>query len=57
MYRKLALRCLRAADKVRDSGVRLALLSLATKYKALADYADRRHEHGTAHPGDHARNN
>ena len=53
-YRKLALHCLRAADKVRDPGMRLALLSLATKYIALADYADRRHEHGTAHPGDYA---
>jgi hypothetical protein len=30
----------------------IAPLGLATKYLALTDYADRRHEHGTAHPGD-----
>jgi hypothetical protein len=36
-----------AADKARDPGVRLALLSLATNYIALADYADRQHERGT----------
>ena len=52
MYRKLAFHYLRAADKVRDPGMRLALLSLATRYIALADYPDHRHEHGTAHPGD-----
>jgi len=39
------------ADKVRDPGVRLALLSLATNYIALADYTDRRHErHGGDEP-------
>lgn len=40
-YRQKALRCLRAADKVNDSGERVALLSLASNYMTLADYVGR----------------
>jgi hypothetical protein len=49
---KASLHCVRAADKVREPGMRIALLGLPTKYIALADYADRMHEHGAAYPGD-----
>jgi len=49
-HRKLALHCPRVADKVRDPGMHLALLSLAATYMALAHYADHRREHGAAHP-------
>jgi hypothetical protein len=43
------MRCIarRLRTKVRDRHVRLALLSLV-----LADYADRRHAHGTARGSD-----
>lgn len=40
-YRQKALHCLRAADKVHDSSERVALLSLASNYMTLADYAGR----------------
>jgi hypothetical protein len=40
-YRQKALYCLRAADKIHDSGERVALLSLASNYMTLADYAGR----------------
>jgi hypothetical protein len=51
-YRKKVLHCMLAADKARDPGVRLAWLSLARNYLALADYLDRQCELRTAHPGD-----
>jgi hypothetical protein len=51
-YREKALKCVRAADEARDPGERVELLGLASVYKALADYVDRRHEHGMADSGD-----
>ena len=51
-YREKALKCARAADEAHESGERVALLGLARVYKALADYVDRRHEHGMANRGD-----
>jgi hypothetical protein len=48
-YREKALECVRAADEVHDSGERAELLGLASVYRALADYVDRRREHGTAY--------
>lgn len=51
-YREKALKCMRAADEAHDSGERVELLGLASVYMALADYVDRRHEHGTAHDQD-----
>ena len=41
-----------AADEAHDPGERVELLGLASVYMALADYADRQHEHGSAHRGD-----
>ena len=53
-YREKALKCVRAADETHGSRERVELLGLASVYMALADYVDRGHEHGTAHPpGDH----
>lgn len=37
-YRQKALHCLRAADRMRDSSERVALLSLASNYITLANY-------------------
>jgi hypothetical protein len=51
-YRAKALRCLRVANKVHDSGERVALLSLACNYMSLADYVGRRHEHRATHQSD-----
>jgi hypothetical protein len=51
-YRQKALRCLRAADKVRDSGERVALLSLASNYMRLADYVGRHEDYRAAHRDD-----
>jgi hypothetical protein len=51
-YREKALKCARAANDAQNSGERVELLGLASVYKALADYVDRRHEHGIAHSGD-----
>ena len=51
-YREKALKCARAANEAHNSGERVELLGLASVYKALADYVDRQHEHGTAHSGD-----
>jgi hypothetical protein len=45
-YREKALKCVRAANEAHDSGERVELLGLASVYMALADYVDRRHEHG-----------
>lgn len=54
-YRQKALHCLRAADRVRDSGERVALLSLASNYKTLADYVGGRENCSAAHRGDQNR--
>jgi hypothetical protein len=51
-YRQKALRCLRAADKVHDSGERVALLSLASNFMTLADYVGSREDCRAAHWGD-----
>jgi hypothetical protein len=51
-YRDKARECVHAADEAHDSRERVELLGLASVYMALADYVDRRHEHGTAHHGD-----
>src|SRR5260370_41619867 len=50
-YRQKALHCLRAADKVHNSGERVALLSLASNYMTLADYVAG-HDARTAHRDD-----
>jgi hypothetical protein len=54
-YRQKALHCLRAADKVHDSGVRVVLLSLASNYMALADYVGGHECCRAAHRGDRDR--
>jgi hypothetical protein len=54
-YRDKALKCAHAADEAHDSGERVELLGLASVYMALADFVDRRVEHGTAHRGDQDR--
>jgi hypothetical protein len=54
-YRQKALRCLRAADKVHDSGERVVLLSLASNYMTLADYVGGYEDCRTAHRGDRDR--
>jgi hypothetical protein len=45
-YREKALKYALAVDEARDVGERVDLLGLASVYTALADYVDRRHEHG-----------
>jgi hypothetical protein len=45
-YQEKALKCMRAAGEAHDAGERVELLGLASVYTALADYVDRRHEHG-----------
>jgi hypothetical protein len=45
-YQEKALKCRRAADEAHDTGERIELLGLASVCTALADYVDRRHEHG-----------
>jgi len=54
-YRKKAMNCVLAADRVRDPHVRLALQSLARNYMRLADYLDHRGERGTAQSGNQDR--
>jgi hypothetical protein len=49
-YREKTLERVCAADEVHDSGDRVELLGLASAYRALADYVDHQHEHGTAGP-------
>jgi hypothetical protein len=39
-YQKKALECFSAADRVRDPGVRLKLLTIAQQFKLLAAHAD-----------------
>jgi hypothetical protein len=48
-YHEKALKCVHAAGEAHDTRDRAVLLGLASVYMALADYVDRRHEHGTAH--------
>src|SRR5262249_30381421 len=45
-YREKAVKCVRAADEVHNSGERAELLGLASVYMALADYVDRQNEPG-----------
>ena len=54
-YRQKALHCLQAADRVRDSGERVALLSLASNYMMLADYVGGHEDNSPAHRGDRDR--
>jgi hypothetical protein len=54
-YREKALKCARAANEAHNSGERVELLGLASVYKALADYVDRKHENRTAHRADQHR--
>jgi hypothetical protein len=48
-YQRLANRCLRAAERLRDSGERRRLLEVAGGYMALARHVADRRDHGTAH--------
>ena len=54
-YRQKALHCLQAADKVHDSGERVALLSLASTYMTLADYVGGHEDCRTAQRGERDR--
>jgi hypothetical protein len=54
-YRRKALHCLQAADRVRDSSERVALLSLASNYMTLADYVGGHEDRRTAHRDDRDR--
>jgi glutamate/tyrosine decarboxylase-like PLP-dependent enzyme len=48
-YQRLAKRCLRAAERIRDPVERRKLLEVAGGYMALARHVADRHDHGTAH--------
>lgn len=48
-YRRMARRCLRAAERLHDPGERVRLLELVGGYMALSRYVADRHDHGTAH--------
>ena len=48
-YQRMAKRCLRAAERLRDPAERAKLLEVAGAYMALARYVAERHDHGTAH--------
>jgi hypothetical protein len=48
-YQRMAKRCLRAAERVRDPAERRKLLEVAGGYMALARHVAERHDHGTAH--------
>ena len=48
-YQRMAKRCLRAAERVRDPAERRHLLEVAGGYMALARHVAERHDHGTAH--------
>ena len=54
-YRQKALHCLRAVDRVHDSGERVVLLSLASNYMALADYVGGHEDCRASHRGDRDR--
>jgi glutamate/tyrosine decarboxylase-like PLP-dependent enzyme len=48
-YQRMATRCLRAAERLRDPAERRQLLEVAGGYMALARHVADRHDHGTAH--------
>jgi hypothetical protein len=48
-YQRMAKRCLRAAERLRDPAERGKLLEVAGGYMALARHVADRHDHGTAH--------
>jgi glutamate/tyrosine decarboxylase-like PLP-dependent enzyme len=48
-YRRLARRCLRAAERLHDPVERSKLLEVAGGYMALARHVAERYDHGTAH--------
>ena len=48
-YQRMAKRCLRAAELLRDPAERKKLLEMAGGYMALARHVGERHDHGTAH--------
>jgi glutamate/tyrosine decarboxylase-like PLP-dependent enzyme len=48
-YQRMAKRCLRLAERVRDPAERRKLLEVAGGYMALARHVAERHDHGTAH--------
>ena len=48
-YQRMATRCLRAAERLRDPAERRQLLEVAGGYMALARHVTGRHHHGTAH--------
>jgi hypothetical protein len=50
-YQRMAKRCLRAAEVLRDPAERKKLLEVAGAYMALARHVAERHDHGTAHRG------
>ena len=48
-YQRMAKRCLRAAERLRDPAERSKLMEVAGGYMALARHVAERHDHGTAH--------
>jgi glutamate/tyrosine decarboxylase-like PLP-dependent enzyme len=48
-YQRMATRCLRMAERLRDSAERKKLLEVAGGYMALARHVAERHDYGTAH--------
>jgi hypothetical protein len=48
-YQRMATRCLRTAEGLRDPGERGKLLEIAGGYMALARHVAERYHHGTAH--------
>jgi hypothetical protein len=48
-YQRMAKRCLRAAELLRDPAERKKLLEVAGGYMALARHVAERYDHGTAH--------
>jgi len=51
-YQRMASRCLRMAERLRDPAERRKLLEVAGGYMALARHVAERHDHGTAHRSD-----
>lgn len=50
-YQRMATRCLRMAERLRDPLERKKLLEVAGGYMALARHVADRQDHGTAHRG------
>lgn len=48
-YQRMAKRCLRTAERLRDPAERKQLLGVAGAYMALARHVAERQHHGTAH--------